>query len=122
MTYGKKIWLIGDGYWDSHSNGMYPSHEAVCVLNTSNKDAVITMTLYFEDRDQMEGFVSHCAAGRTHHIRMDKLKDKLGNPVPIDVPYAILVESSTPVVVQYSRLMTSQPEIALATTMAYPVE
>ncbi len=122
MTYGKKIWLISDGYWDSHSNGMYPSHESVCVLNTSGKDAVICMTLFFEDRDKMEGFVSGCPAGRTHHIRMDKLKDKNGNSVPVDLPYAILVESDTPIVVQYSRLMTSQAEMTLATTMAYPVE
>ncbi len=122
MTYGKKIWLIGDGYWDSHSNGLYPSHESVCVLNTSNKDAVIRFTLFFEDRDKMEGFTALCAAGRTHHIRMDKLKDKNGNAVPMDVPYAMLVESDTPVVVQYSRLMTGQPELTMATTIAYPVE
>ncbi|MBO4407258.1 MAG: sensory rhodopsin transducer, partial [Clostridia bacterium] len=34
-AYGKKTWLIGDAYWDSHSNGIYPSHESICVLNTS---------------------------------------------------------------------------------------
>ena len=122
MAYGKKTWLIADGYWDSHSNGIYPSHESVCVINTSDKDALINITLYFEDRDKMEGFEASCPSGRTHHIRMDKLKDKRSNPVPIDVPYAILVESNTPVVVQYSRLMTSQPELTLATTIAYPID
>ncbi|MBE6952905.1 MAG: hypothetical protein E7452_05050 [Ruminococcaceae bacterium] len=122
MTYGKTTWLIGDGYWDSHSNGLFNSHESVCVLNTSDKDATITMTLYFEDRDEMGGFVAKCGAKRTHHIRMDKLISQEGKAVPQDVPYAILVESDVPVVVQYSRLMSSQPELGLMSTIAYPVE
>ena len=120
MTYGKTTWLIGDGY--SHSNGLFNSHESVCVLNTSDKDATITMTLYFEDRDEMGGFVAKCGAKRTHHIRMDKLISQEGKAVPQDVPYAILVESDVPVVVQYSRLMSSQPELGLMSTIAYPVE
>lgn len=122
MTYGKTTWLIGDGFWDSHSNGLFVSHESVCVLNTSNQDAEIRMTLYFEDREEMSGFCAVCGARRTHHIRMDKLKTADGRTVPQDVPYAILVESSVPVVVQYSRLMSSQPELGLMTTIAYPVE
>ena len=121
-TYGKTTWLIGDAFWDSHSNGLFNSHESVCVLNTSDKDAEITMTLYFEDRDEMGGFKAQCGAKRTHHIRMDKLKATDGRSVPQDVPYAMLVESSVPVVVQYSRLMSSQPELGLMTTIAYPVE
>ncbi len=121
MIYGKNTWLIPDGFWDSHSNGLYPSHESICVLNTSDQDADITLTLYFEDREKMEGFISHCAAGRTHHIRMDKLLSVGGHSVPKDVPYAILFESSVPVVVQYSRIMTGQSEMTLATTIAYPI-
>ena len=120
MKYGKKVWMIPDAFYNSQSNGQV-SHEAVCVLNTSDEDAVIRMTLYFEDRDKMEGFEADCAAGRTHHIRMDKLRSKAGAAVPMDVPYAILVESSVEVVVQYSRLDTSQVEMALMTTVAYPV-
>ena len=34
----------------------------------------------------------------------------------------MLVESSVPVVVQYSRLDTAQAELALMTTIAYPVD
>ena len=120
MKYGKKTWLIPDAFYNSHSNGQ-TSHESVCVLNTSDKDAVISMTLYFEDRDKMAGFDAMCLAGRTHHIRMDKLVSKSGETVPMDTPYAILVESSIEVVVQYSRLDTSQAEMALMTTVAYPV-
>lgn len=120
-NYGKKTWLIPDAFYDSHSNHQ-PSHDAVCVLNTSDIDSIITMTLYFEDRDKIEGFVSRCNAGRTHHIRMDKLVSVDGLRVPTDVPYAILVECSTEVVVQYSRLDTAQAEMALMTTIAFPID
>lgn len=122
MEYGKKVWLIADGFWDSHSTGLYPSHESVCALNTTDKDADITITLFFEDREKMAGFCTVCKAGRTHHIRMDRLKNGSGEPVPVDVPYAMLVESSQNIVVQYSRLNTAQCELAMMSTIAYPVE
>ena len=121
MIHGKKTWLIADAYYDSQSNHQ-PSHESVCVLNTSNNDATITMTLYFEDRPCMGDFTAQCGAGKTHHIRMDKIKSKSDEAVPQDTPYAILVESDIPVVVQYTRLDTAQAEMALMTTMGYPVD
>ena len=68
-AYGKKVWLIPDGFLHSVSLNDQVSHEAVCVLNTSDKDATVTLTLYFEDRDVMTGFSAECKAGRTHHIR-----------------------------------------------------
>lgn len=121
-AYGKKVWLIPDGFLHSVSLNDQVSHEAVCVLNTSDKDAVITLTLYFEDRDAMTGFTADCKAGRTHHIRLDRIVSKNGEKIPRDVPYALLVESTQPIVAQYSRLDTSAVEMALMTTIAYPVD
>ncbi len=121
-AYGKKVWLIPDCYLNSVSKNPSVSHEAICVINTSDEDAEIKLTLFFEDRPAMDGFVSHCGAKRTHHIRMDKLCDKEGRLIPRDTPYAALVESSVPIVVQYSRLDTSAAEMALMTTIAYPVD
>lgn len=121
-AYGKKVWLIPDGFLHSVSLNEQVSHEAVCVLNTSDKDAVITLTLYFEDRDVMTGFKASCPAGRTHHIRLDRMVSESGEKIPRDTPYALLVESTEPVVAQYSRLDTSAVEMALMTTIAYPVE
>ena len=118
---GKKTWLIPDAYWDSHSTGLYPSHESVCVLNPSDDDAVIDMTFYFEDQEPLSGYQSFCSARRTHHIRLDKLKSVDGRSVPQDVPYAIVLQSSIPVVVQYSRLVSAQPELGFMSTLAYPV-
>ena len=121
-AYGKKVWLIPDGFLHSVSLNDQVSHEAVCVLNTSDKDATVTLTLYFEDRGVMTGFSAECKAGRTHHIRLDRLLSDKGEPIPRDTPYALLVESTQPIVAQYSRLDTSAVEMALMTTIAYPVE
>jgi len=118
---GSKIWFVPDGYWPQESKGNYPSHEAICVLNASPYDANIEITLYFEDRDKMPGFRAHCPSDRTKHIRMDRLSDEKGNPVPCGVPYAMMIESNTEIIVQYSRMDTSQAEMALMTTIAYPV-
>lgn len=120
---GSKVWFIPDGYYSSISSGkLFKSHEAICVLNTGRKDANISITLYFEDRDCMTGFKAVCKAERTNHIRMDNIKNKKGESVPMDVPYAMMVESDTEIIVQYSRMDTSQAEMALMSTIAYPLK
>ena len=118
---GAMTWLIPDGYWQTFSTGKFPSHEAVCVLNTGDSDAKIAMTLYFEDREPMKEFSAVCGARRTNHVRMDKLKNTTGESVPKGAPYAILVESNVPVVIQYSRMDTTQAEMALMTAIAFHV-
>ena len=120
--YGKKTWLIPDCFLHSVSLNEQVSHEAVCVLNTTDKDAKIKLTLFYEDRDKIDDFYAECKAGRTHHIRLDKIVSQSGKTIEKDVPYAMLVESNTEIVVQYSRLDTSALEMALMTTIAYPVE
>ncbi|GHV14599.1 hypothetical protein FACS1894219_10800 [Clostridia bacterium] len=121
-AYGKKTWLIPDTYLQSVSKNGGLSHEAICVLNTSDTDAKIKLTLFFEDREFRDDFESFCDARKTHHIRLDKIRSKGGEPIPHDTPYAILIESNVEIVVQYSRLDTSAAEMALMTTIAYPVE
>lgn len=117
---GAKVWLIPDGYYPEFSSGKFPSHEAICVLNLGRQDAELSITLYFEDRDKMEGFKAVCRAERTNHIRMDRIKNAKGEGVPQGVAYAMMVESNTEVIIQYSRMDTTQAEMALMTTMAYP--
>ena len=117
---GATKWFVPDGFWDSNSHGQ-PSHEALCVLNTGPDDAEVRVTLYFEDREKMDGFRAVVPAERTKHLRMDRWLADDGRPVPQDVPYAMTLESSVPVVVQYSWLDTAQAEMALMTTIAYRI-
>ncbi len=120
-SYGAKVWLIADGFYPPHSSGAFPSHEAICVLNPGNREAKLEITLFFEDREKMDGFKAICPAERTNHIRMDQIINNQGVGVPPGVPYAMMVVADTDVVVQYSRMDTTQPAMALMTTMAYPL-
>lgn len=111
--------MIADGYMSDTVKGEFVSHEAICVLNVSGKDANINITLYFEDAEPMRGIKAVCKNDRTNHIRLDKVVTEDGNKIPRNTPYAVLVESDQPIVVQSSRLDVSQPEYALMTTIAY---
>jgi hypothetical protein len=122
IKHGSKVWYVPDGFYNSKSLGNSKSHEAICVLNTNQNDAHINITLYFEDKEKLSDFSAICKAERTNHIRMDKIKNKKGLGVPTDVPYAMVIESNENIVVQYSRLDSSQAEMALMTTIAYPLE
>lgn len=116
---GKKEWYIADGFMSDTAKGEYVSHEAVCVLNLSGKTAHISITVYFEDSEPMEGICAVCEDKRTNHIRLDKAVDGKGNMIPRNKPYAIGIVSDRPIVVQCSRLDVSQPEYSLMTTIAY---
>lgn len=116
---GKNTWFIADGYMSDTVNGEFVSHEAVCVLNVSGETAHIDLTLYFEDAEPMRGLHATCDNDRTHHIRLDRLVNDEGKKIPRNTPYAILVESDRPIVVQCSRLDVSSPAYSLMTTIAY---
>ena len=118
-TLGKKVWLIADGYMSDTTKGGLESHEAVCVLNLSGETAHIKLTVYFENDPPLRGFYAECDHERTNHIRLDKQINDEGKSIPRNKPYAVLVESDRPIVVQSSRLDVSQPEYALMTTIAY---
>ena len=118
---GHRVWYIPDGYLPPTSApGSLVSHESVCVLNTGSKDATVRLTLYFEDRAPMRNIVNIVRAERTLHIRMDKPEHTGEQKLPRGVPYAVRVESDEPIVVQHSRLDTTQPALALFTTLGFP--
>jgi hypothetical protein len=119
MSEGARVWLIPDGYIPEKSSGSQESHEAICVLNTSNEEARLTLTFYFEDRDPIKDVAVVVPPERTRHVRTDGLE---GAAIPRSVPYAIRVESNVPVTVQCSRMDTTQLALSLMTAMAYPVE
>lgn len=108
---------IPDCYWPSSSNGEYASHEAVCVLNAWKSPVTVEITLFFEDRDPETGFSFEIEAERTKHIRMDRITGKNGEKVPKDTPYAVLVECEKDIFVQYTRVDTTQAELALMTAV-----
>jgi len=118
---GERIWLIPDGYLPPDSTGDLLSHESVCILNTGGKAATVAMTVYFEEREPLRGLHVTVPPERTLHVRLDRLANPDGEKIPVATPYALMLESDRPVSVQMSRLDTTQPALALMTTLAHPV-
>lgn len=121
MSEGARVWLIPDGFLPEESSGAQESHEAICILNTSNEEAQLRTSFYFEDREPIKDVQLTVSPERTRHVRLDLPEHLGGVSIPRGVPYALRVESSVPVTVQHSRMDTSQEALTLMTTMAYPV-
>lgn len=120
---GRRRWAIAEGYIPSESTGPAPamtSHETFCVLNAGHDAANVTVTIFFEDREPVGPYHLTVPARRTRHVRFNDLDDP--EPVPRDTPYASLIESDVPVVVQHTRLDSRQAENALLSTMAFPAD
>ena len=119
---GARRWVIAEGYIPADSTGPAPqmvSHETACILNTSDTDAHVQITLYFADREPVGPYELTVSARRTRHQRFNDLTDP--EPVPRDTDYASVIVSDVPVVVQHTRLDSRQAELGLLTTMAHPV-
>lgn len=119
-AFGKKTWVIAEGYIPSYGNGKEPeftSHETACILNTSNQVAQVEITIYYSDRDPVGPYKITVEAQRTKHLRFNDLKDP--EPIPLDTDYASVIASDVPIVVQHTRLDSRQAENALLTTIAY---
>ena len=120
MKIGKKIWAIAEGYIPGWSNGPAPdfiSHEAACILNSSDEDAHIEITIYYSDKDPVGPFKVTVPARRTKHIRFNNLEDP--EIIPLKTDYSSVIISDVPIVVQYTRLDSRQNANALITTIAY---
>src|SRR5918912_3087613 len=117
---GQKCWAIAEGYIPATSHAPEPemtSHETACLLNTSEGEAHVQITIYFSDRDPVGPYRLTVPARRTKHLRFNELEDP--EPIPADTDYASVVESDVPIVVQHTRLDSRQAENALLSTIAY---
>lgn len=120
---GKKTWAIAEGYIPSYSFGPTPaltSHETACLLNVGDREVVIHITVYFTDRDPVGPYQLTIPAQRTSHIHFNDLNDP--QPIPRDTDYSCVIEADAPIVVQHTRLDARQPENAIMSTMAFPVD
>jgi hypothetical protein len=111
VAVGHRVWAIAEGYIPSQSvssDHELISHETACILNSSDEDADLSITLFFTDREP---------CGRTLHLRFNDLTDP--EWVPRDTSYASVIESTVPIVVQHTRLDSRNPNIALLSTVAF---
>src|ERR671935_3326862 len=119
---GATRWVIAEGYIPDGSTGPEPqmvSHETACMLNTSDQDAHVQITVFFSDREPAGPYRVTVPARRTLHQRFNELSDP--EEVPLGTDYASVIESDVPIVVQHTRLDSRQAENALMTTVAHPI-
>ncbi len=118
---GAREWVIAEGYIPPESHGPEPqmlSHETVCLLNTSDEDATVEITIYYKDREPVGPYKVTVPARRTRHVRFNDLKDP--ELIPRDTDYSSVIRSDVPIVAQHTRLDSRQAENALLSTVAYP--
>jgi hypothetical protein len=117
---GRKRWAIAEGYIPSESafsDRALISHETACILNAGDRDAHVTLTIYFANREPAGPYRIVVGARRTLHLRFNDLKDP--EPVPRDTDYASVFESDVPIILQHTRMDTRRAEVALLSTVAY---
>src|SRR5215469_16905170 len=120
MEVGRKLWAIAEGYIPSESfssDRALISHETACILNAGDREAHVTITVYFADREPAGPYRIVVPARRTCHLRFNDLKDP--EPIPRDTDYSSVFEADVPIVVQHTRLDSRQAELALLSTIAY---
>jgi hypothetical protein len=120
---GRYAWAIAEGYIPPASTGKsreLTSHETVCILNASDADAKVEITVYFADREPGGPYVFDVGARRTRHLRFNEFKDPA--PIPVNTDFSSVIVSTAPIVVQHTRLDSRQAELALLSTMAYPLD
>ena len=120
---GRRRWAIAEGYIPSESvfsDRALISHETACILNATDRDAHVTITIFFANRAPVGPYRVTVAAQRTLHLRFNDLEDPL--PIPRDTDYASVFESDVPIVVQHTRLDSRRAELALMSTTAFAAE
>lgn len=110
---GKKIWCFAAGHIPLISHGDEPaftSHDKIAVLNTSEYEATIRLTIYYENDKAITDHRITVPSNRIRKIRFNDLIDPL--PIPLDTPFGFVLESDIEVIVQFSRMNTSSRSVA----------
>jgi hypothetical protein len=118
---GHMTWVIPGGHIPLKSTGREPectSRDEICILNTAETPANVSITVYYGNRDPAGPYELLVLAQRVMAVRFNDLINP--EAIPLDEPYACVIESTVPVVVQFTRQDTSQAANAMTTTMAFP--
>ena len=122
-TVGARRWAIAEGYIPARSHGPEPemlSHETACLLNASDQEAHVEITIFFADREPVGPPRGRGPPRRPRPARFNERGAP--PPVPAGTDFASLIESDVPIVVQHTRLDSRQAENALLSTVAFAAE
>ena len=120
LTIGRKRWAIAEGYIPEGSHGPKPefiSHETACILNASDEEAHVAVTIFYSDRDPGGPYKITIGPRRTKHVRFNDLSDP--ETIPRGTDFSSVIDSDVPIVVQHTRLDSRQDANALLSTIAF---
>lgn len=112
MTRQEKAWAIPDCLIPEKSTGE-TSHESICILNRSTTPGWFIVEAYFAESEKLVGEEVAIMGERCVHLRTDDPAAIGGLSIPIATPYGLVVRTSSDLMVQYSRLDTTQAAYAL---------
>jgi hypothetical protein len=115
--FGHQVWFFPDGDLPPAGDGLYKGHEALMILNPNDRNAEVTLTVYFEDRDPASPPAQTVKGRRVRCVRLDQPIGSLQIPIG---QYAIKVQSTVPVICQIGRADVRQPNLAYYTVMGFP--
>jgi hypothetical protein len=119
---GQTRWIFPDGdlpeRGDAKEGGPH-GHESLVVFNPNNQPADVRLTVYFPDRPPVRDIRFRVDAERVRCVRMDEPVGEQAYRVPKG-QYALVLESSTPVVAQIGRMDVQQANLAYYTVMGHP--
>ena len=114
---GKKNWIIPDCELPPEGEGILKGHESVIIVNDTDETAHIKVKLFFPDKEPYTDITWTVDAQRVRCFRMNNLEDMCGFEVERETQYAMKLESSCEIVVQYGRLDNRQTNLAYYTTL-----
>ncbi len=117
---GSKVWAFAAGFIPFQSTGVEPmfnSHDRIAILNINSKKAETVITIYYEDQEEVGNYKILVGARRVRKIRFNDLIDPL--PITLERPYGFKLESSVPVIVQFTRMNTGASALSSLCTTAY---
>jgi hypothetical protein len=110
---GRTPWAISDRWIRAGGHGSAPemtSHDTVFLLNGTDWDARVTITVYFDGREPAGPYRLAVPAHRTMQVRFSDLA--VPNPIPRGADFVCAVASDVPIVVQHTGFDGPQPEAA----------
>ncbi|MDT0685677.1 sensory rhodopsin transducer [Autumnicola psychrophila] len=120
---GKIDWAFSAGRIPFKNNGEEPefiSHDKIAVLNISEENAIVELLLFYEDQKPVGTYEIIVEAKRLRKIRFNDIIDP--EAMQLERNYSCFIKTSTPVVIQFSRMNTGAKANAEMSTIAFPVE
>ena len=117
----RTTWTFAAGFMPDGSTGHepeYTSRDELTLLNTTDDDATVDVSVYHADKEPVGPYRCHVPARRVNAVRVNDLIDP--QAVPLGVPYAMVLVSDVPIVAQLTHLDTRQAALGVAITSGLP--